>query len=267
MYDDDFTEGQPSQDVNVENQDAIASSQAHATQEAELHIAKATDHRDFDAWAADESFCQQFLTDRPREWRTAIERYWRERCTRRELANDLGLSLETVKNLLRRIRKAAKDFQNGHIKELHREGQFPGRLHTRAEEYHRLTLVSRLKMFGQISGTAKTSGPLMEILDQSEALGTTSIEVAAHLIAEAEELKASVAKDDPFAGRPLFQNFTRPEPNYREDRRGRPRQTKPAEITPARKRGRPCKQVGDICDLRVIPIPPPIFLDGQVSQF
>jgi len=184
--------------------------------------------------------------------------------------------------LLRRIRKAAKDFQNGHIKELYRGGQFPGRLHTqisasdifaicidgdpeaiaRAEEYHRLTLVSRLKtMFGKISG------PLMKILDQSEALGTTSIEVAAHLIAEAEELKASVAKDDPFAGRPLFQNFTGPEPNYREDRRGRPRKQAATEITPARKRGRPCKQVSDISDLRVIPIPPPIFLDGQVSQF
>src|SRR5260370_931512 len=99
MYE-DFPEGRPN-------------GQTHEALDAGLRIAKATDHRDFDDWAADESFCQRFLTDRPREWRTAIQRYWRERCTRRELANELGLPLETVKNLLRRIRKAAKDCQIG----------------------------------------------------------------------------------------------------------------------------------------------------------
>ena len=112
MYDEDFADF-----PGPNPQDAVASPQTHVIQEAGLRIARATDHRDFDDWATDESLCQRLLTDRPREWRKAIERYWRERCTRRELANELGLDLETVKNLLRAIRKAAKDFKSGKLPE------------------------------------------------------------------------------------------------------------------------------------------------------
>jgi len=43
------------------------------------------------------------------------------------------------------------------------------------------------------------------------------------MLARADALKASVAKDDPFVGRALFQTFKGREPNYHFDRRGRPR--------------------------------------------
>src|SRR6266446_6407050 len=194
MYE-DFPEDQPNGP-----QDAIANPQTHVIQDAGLRIAKATDHRDFDDWTADESFCQRFLTDRSREWRTAIQQYWRERCTRRELATELGLSLETVKNLLRRIRKAAKDFQSGKKRRHALEIQWPRRPHTEinerdilaicdgdpearehAEEYRRLTIINQLSLFAPA-----ISGQLVTIFEHS--VGRTGCETAS-LIAEADGLK------------------------------------------------------------------------------
>src|SRR5438128_625803 len=99
--------------------------------ETELRIIKPTDLRDCEGWANDETVCQQFLTDRPSTWRIAIQRYWRDRVTRRQLATELGQELETTKNLLRAIRKAAKDFQSGKARKTHTvETQWPGRPHT-----------------------------------------------------------------------------------------------------------------------------------------
>jgi len=65
-----------------------------------------------------------------------------------------------------------------------------------------------------------------------------------HLIAEADELKASVAKDDPFAGRAMFQSFINVRTEY-ADRRGRPSKSK-------------------IVHHPIVPIP--IFLDQRSSQ-
>ena len=94
---------------------------------------------------------------------------------------------------------------------------------------------------------------------------TASDLVGAAVIFTSDELKVSVARDDPFVGRPLIQNFIGHQANYHEDRRGRPRKEK--QPAPVRKRGRKHEVPPDISDLRIMPIPPPIFLDGHVSQF
>ncbi len=243
-----------------------------------LRIVKPTDLRDFEDWVNDEPFCQGFLMDRPSTWRIAVQRYWRDRVTRRQLATELGQELETTKNLLRAIRKAAKDFLSGKPpRRKHAvETQWPRRPHTEinqhdilaicegdpeaiahAEEYRRLSILNQLSLF-----SPAISGELVNVFGQSDAVEETGREeIVARLIAEADELKASAAKDDPFAGRPLVQPFTDARTEYHADRRGRPRKQKP--ITP--KRGP--RKVADISDLRIIPIPPPIFLDGPLSHF
>lgn len=193
--------------------------------EAGLHVAKATDHRDFDVWAADESYCQRFLTNRPSTWRTAIQRYWRERCTRRELAEELGLNLESTKNLLRRIRKAARDTQNGTITlrlSHNEEGvRYPGRPHcginTRdieaicdgdedalayCAEYGRLNVIERLKMF-----SPAISGELVKTFQHADAIGHTNEAITSGLVAKSETLKAKIVKPDPFMNHPVVALF------------------------------------------------------------
>jgi hypothetical protein len=271
MYDED-QEGQPQA-----QQDAIASLQTDAIREAGLRTAKATDHRNYDDWSNDEGLCQRFLIDRPSTWRTAIQRYWRDRCTRRELATELGQSLETVKNLLRRIRKAVKS--PGKKPSAKLECQWPRRPHTEinerdilaicdgeaeaiahAEEYRRLSILNQLSLF-----SPAITGELVKMFEQAvdDAIEETGSKIG-RLVAKADALKASAAKDDPFAGRPLIQSFTDARTEYHADRRGRPRKEKHA--VPTRKRGRP-RKVRDISDLRITPISPPIFLDGPVSHF
>jgi len=228
MYDENFPEDENGpQDAP---QDAIASPQAHEVPEVPeaLSIFKPTDLRDYEGWANDENACQRFLTDRPSTWRKAVQRYWRDRITRRQLAIELGQELETTKNLLRAIRKAAK---SGKPRKTHAvETQCPRRPHTNinpcdvlaicidrdpdailyAEEYRRLATINQLLLFDPA-----ISGKLVRLFEE-----TTGTET---MLARADELKASVSKDDPFVGRALFQNFKGREPNYHFDRRGRPR--------------------------------------------
>ena len=217
----------PEQDFPDEPQrpHASASPQIDAAQ-AGLHVAKLTDHRDFDIWSTDEGVCQRFLIDKPATWRTAIQRYWRERCTRRALASELGVDLETAKNLLRRIRKAARDFQNGTITirlSRHEDGvRYPGRPHSginardiesicdgdedalaHMEEYGRLNIIERLTMF-----SSAISGELIKTFEHSEAIGDSQREnITSRLVAKADALKAKVVKPDPFIDRPLFSIF------------------------------------------------------------
>lgn len=204
---------------------ASASPQTNAAQEAGLHVAKVTDHRDFDVWTNDEGFCQRFLIGKPATWRTAVERYWRERSTRRELAVELGLNTESTKNLLRRIRKAARDFQNGiiTIRGLSRpeDGvRYPGRPHSEinardieaicdgdedalahCEEYGRLNTIERLKMF-----SPAISGELIQTLEHLEA-NKQNQAITSGLLAKAEKLKAKAVKPDPFMDRPVIALF------------------------------------------------------------
>lgn len=250
---------------------------SNAAQEAGLHVAKVTDHRDDDVWTDDQGFLQRFLMDKPATWRTAVQRYWGERCTRRQLASELGVDLETLKNLLRRIRKAA---QNGTvtIRGLSRQEdgvRYPGRPHcginardieaicdgdedalAHCEEYGRLNIIERLDMF-----SSAITDDLIQTLDHFEA-NKENDAITSGLLAKADALKAKVVKPDPFVDRPLFSQF----PDQRTEmkipeadesgvtrwkvriigrseaepiERGRPRkQTQPAtEITTARNTG------------------------------
>ena len=271
-------------------QDASASPQSQAAQEAGLRIAKVTDHRDFDTWTTDEEFLQRFLMDKP-AWRVAVQRYWRDRCTRRELASQLGIDLETAKNLLRRIRKAARNFQSGTItRGLSREDvQYPGRPHcginaadihaicdgdedalAHMEEYGRLITIERLNMFAPA-----ITGELVKVFDHSEAIGNSQREaITSGLVTRAETLKARAVRPDPFIDRPLFSIFLDQRTSMRIPdtengitrwkarrigrseaepiERGRPRK-KPA-TTP---KCRPRKRI-PMSDLRVVPFSPPV---------
>jgi len=211
-------------------------------------VAAPTDRRAYDDWAYDDEFCHQFLLHitathpehrgRATVWEQAIKRYWRERCTRRELADELQIGIYAAKSLITRIRKAAEKFKtDGHAgfkSDATSTASWTGIAHTinrfdilaiaegdhqaieHADEYHRLAVLNQLQLFDP-----RISKQLVEIADESDALGTT--QGAEYLISQADRLKATVAKDDQFAGRPLIQTFTGREPNYREDRRGRPR--------------------------------------------
>lgn len=281
-------------------QDSPASPQNNAAQEAGLHVAKATDLRDFEDWANDEGFCQRFLMDKPATWRKAVERYWRDRCNRKELTAELGLDLETVKNLLRRIRKAVSDEQSGKKRKPTTEVQWARRCHSEInaadihaicdgdpeaiahmEEYGRLNVIERLRMF-----SPAIADDLIRTLEHFET-NKQNQAITSGLLAKAEKLKPKDVKPDPFLDRPMIAFFaddrTRMKiPETGENGvtkwkartigqseaepvgRGRPRKEKPAQV---RKRGRPCKQViPDVSDLRIMPIPPPIFLDKRNPQ-
>ena len=218
-------------------------------------VAAPTDRRAYDTWACDDGFCQQLLlhvtaTHKQQEgraavWSRAIQRYWRDRCSRRELADELGIELDSVKSLLTLIRKAAEKFKSeGHAGfksdggQISETASWTARSHTtitaadiyeiafgnsdaiaHAEEYRRLTVRSQLELFDP-----QISAQLENILDQPE--------IVAADVARADELKARVAKDDAFEGRPLFQTFLPRQPNYHEDRRGRPRKAVRKQINP-----------------------------------
>jgi hypothetical protein len=86
---------------------------------AQLRIISPTDRRQFDQWAFDDEFCHDFLLhvfanqhqkDRAWAWKRAIDLYWREGKSRRQLAAELDRSLDAVKSLLTTIRKAAEKF-------------------------------------------------------------------------------------------------------------------------------------------------------------
>src|SRR5437899_4302208 len=219
-------------------QDVLASPQADAIKDADLRIIKPTDLREYEDWANDEQVCQRFLAGRPSTWRVAVQSYWRDRVSRRHLAAELGQGLETTKNLLRAIRKAAKDSQSGKPKrKLTIETQWPPRPHTEinvgdifsicdgdpnaiahAEEYHRLSITNQLLMFD-----AEIAAKLVEVLRHSDAIGQTQNKaITLGLLAKVDELKGSVAKADPFEGRAMFQSFTNQRTDY-GDGRGRPR--------------------------------------------
>lgn len=212
-------------------------------------IAAPRDRRADDAWAYDDEFCHQFLLHitathpehqgRAVVWKRAIERYWREKCSRRELADELQIGIDATKSLLTLIRKAAEKFKaDGHAgfksEIATTTASWNGRVHSaitandvgriidgdreaiaHAEEYHRLTIRNQLGLFDP-----HICKKLEELANQSDALGDTR--AAGHLITEANRLKAKFAKDDPFVGRPMFQDFAFRKPNYREDMRGRP---------------------------------------------
>src|SRR6267154_2467027 len=157
-------------------------------------IAAPTDRRAVDDWAYDDEFCHEFLhhvaathqqPGRAANWRQAIQRYWRDRCSRRELADEFGITVDAIKSRLTLIRKAAEAFKtHGHAGFKSDGYQVPawsGRVHSgitandihriaidsdceaiaRAEEYHRLTLLHQVKLFDQ-----RISPQLQNILNQ-----------------------------------------------------------------------------------------------------
>ena len=88
----------------------------------QLRIIAPTDRRHFDTWAFDDSFCHDLLLhvfanqhqkDRAWAWKRAIDLYWREGKSRRELATELDRSLDAIKSLLTTIRRAAEKFIAG----------------------------------------------------------------------------------------------------------------------------------------------------------
>ena len=216
-------------------------------------IAAPTDRRAYDDWAYDDDFCHHFLLHisnthpdhhgRAAKWDRAIKWYWRGRCSRRELADELQIGIDAAKSLITLIRKAAEKFKaDGHAgfkSTSTGSSSWNGRVHAtitakdvgriiegdreaiaHAEEYHRLSIHNQLTFFD-----SKISDALIAILNESDALDKTDSQAAADLITKANALKKSVGKDDVFWGRPLIQNFTVPQPNYHEDRRGRPRKS------------------------------------------
>lgn len=211
------------------------------------------DRRDYDDWAYNDEFCRGLLLQKGasaqidvatvRHWVAAIDLYWRLRRTRRELADTINLSIDAIKSLLSTIRNAAAAYNKYQPDQSENDGtpsKFNGRVQTHitarqilefvdgdpeivayVEEFRRLSIAAQLKLFDE-----KISEPLTKTLEQSDALGYTNNEFAvARLIGRANDLKFSVAKDDPFEGRPIFQTLEPREPNYHCDRRGRPRKS------------------------------------------
>jgi hypothetical protein len=89
---------------------------------AQLRIIAPTDRRQFDTWAFNDDFCHDLLLhvfanqhqkDRAWAWKRAIDLYWREGKSRRELAAELDRSLDAIKSLLSTIRKTAEKFIAG----------------------------------------------------------------------------------------------------------------------------------------------------------
>jgi hypothetical protein len=240
---------------------------------AGLHIVAETDHRADDSWAWDDEFVKDFLLhtfanrhqrDRAWAWKRTIERYWRDGISRRELASELRRSLDAIKSLIRTIRKSAARFiADRRTVDLPEGFKTPFRIrnwtpphtireadmfnladgdeaaHLFIEEFARLELANRLRLFdGDISAK------LAQLLDRSEALGTIdtvaigpAIEASA-ILSEAQALKSSAAKPDPFEGRALF-CFDREKRYISPKRRGRPQKIQqdikiaiPQEIKP-----------------------------------
>jgi len=237
---------------------------------AQLKITSPTDRRGYDSWAFDDDFCSAFLTDTavclPKTkvwmWRRAIEIYWRGGQSRRELANDFGLSLDAVKSLLTTIRKSAQDFtahgrpasepvessrpspKKWTLPHVIREGDILALAYGDeetsffVEEYRRVTTEAWLQLFdSQVSSTLIQTLRHSEAIGKVESLGATPIAIG--LVSKAVELKLSVAKDDPFEGRAIFTDFG-PTPVQYENR-GRPRKESKSVPKVKRKRGRPRK--------------------------
>jgi hypothetical protein len=85
----------------------------------ELRIVPPTDRRAEDSWAFDDNFVKSFLVhtfstrhqkDRGWAWKRAIDLYWKQGVSRRELAVELDRSLDAIKSLIKTIRKAAERF-------------------------------------------------------------------------------------------------------------------------------------------------------------
>jgi hypothetical protein len=249
----------------------------------QLRVVTWTDQRAQDTWAFDDNFVKQFLEFIKHQGRkyfqfsTAINLYWRENVSRpvsrQELAAALGMSFDGVKSLITNIRQRANSFsqylaenKNGEVTEV---TEYPATEKTAPVRYQvphaairsdeilsfadgdektvgyvnecgRLAALSVLSLFD-----SSISPKLIELQNQCDLLKENKApqEQIDKVIAEAEALQYSVAKDDPSAGRPMVQDFLGRLPNYHEDRRGRPRKvpitTEPAP--PKRKRGRPRK--------------------------
>jgi hypothetical protein len=215
------------------------------------------------------------------QFSTAINLYWRENVSRpvsrRELASALGMSLDGTKSLITNIRQRAKSFsqyltenKNAEVTESPALEKTPPAKYpppprtigaTRpgshgrndilefvdgdketiefVKEYGRLAVLSVLSFFD-----VTISPKLIALQNQCDDLRANGApnEQIDKLISEARALQNSVAKDDPLAGRPMFQDFLGRVPNYHEDRRGRPRKLPITnEPAPKRKRGRPRK--------------------------
>jgi hypothetical protein len=158
----------------------------------QLRIIAPTDRRQFDTWAFNDDFCHDFLLhvfanqhqkDRAWAWKRAIDLYWREGKSRRELANELDRSLDAIKSLLATIRKAAEQFIAGGqaVKEPSdfREGgpayglvahviqesdilalaEGDKAAQIFVEEYNRLSIISLLELTTFVEGDAPTAEP------------------------------------------------------------------------------------------------------------
>jgi len=267
----------------------------------QLRIIAPTDRRAYDTWAFDDTLCSgllnhAFANPARKEclrwhWERAIQIYWREGKSRRDLANELSLSPDAIKSLVKTIRATADEFiAGGSVVATPDPPKTPkakwslahtiGKLDifalfdddaekaiaasTFLEEFRRLSTINLLGLFNE-----GISGRLITILDKSEALGVSqnpAVDVAGAFSAATTQIKSQVARDDPFEGRPLsFQPDRRT--SYEVGQRGRPRKEKPAVSPIQRKRGRPRKTVSTL-PITDAPIASDIFLTpGMAEQF
>ena len=234
---------------------------------AQLRVVYPNDQRQFDWWAFDDGFCANLLTyafANPArkgttlrwEWQRAIQVYWREGKSRRDLATELSLSFDAIKSHISTIRKTAREFIVGGqavresagleqpakhqrvrtIEKLEIDKLAEGDEDTKVyvEECRRLAVSNVLSLFNPT-----ISKQLLELQRKHDEAADET--VRQQCITEAWLIKNSVAKDDPYGeGRPFtFQADRRTKTKFSP--RGRPRKEKPAVPQIKRKRGRPKK--------------------------
>jgi hypothetical protein len=236
----------------------------------QLRVIAPTDRRQFDQWAWDDSFCANLLDHafanpaRPEQgrwhWKQAIEIFWRGNKSRRDLANELGLTFDAIKSLITTIRKTAEDFKTaGSIAAQHNSS--PKTPKTNWSLAHTIGTTDIFALFDEDAEKAKAASTFLEEfrrLSTINLLGLFNDGISGRLIDAFQEgngdaqcvetpeitaLKLSVARDDPFEGRPFCSQpvqWTK-RTKYEIGQRGRPRKEKPAVRQIKRKRGRPKK--------------------------
>lgn len=266
-----------------------------------LRVVAPTDQRDFDTWAFDDKFIEKLLADtfgnrhqkkQRSTWQATIEMYWRKtpRMSRREVADALGQSLDTVKSRITKIRQTAKAFLScgaivrvpetdetscwpGHATLIERplmwvlaggsteKAQEAADIFT--EEYRRLTTINQLRLFHE-----SISGNLIDLLKHSDALGVVeNQEIVKEISAKADKLKRTRQIVDAFEGRTL-QICEDQRTRYKPDGRGRPR--KPQSVKVKRPRGRPRKnpiQINITAPITDAPVASELFLLPGGQQF
>ena len=184
------------------------------------------DQRDHDTWAHNDDLIKDFIASlgalqqsRARTWKRAIDLYWRQRLSQRQLAIELSLSFDGVKSLLKTIRKAVERFlKAGAVRTGDYDPDWP----------------PLAKGFCRTLGKTE----VLRLLDPYDEETRQFVEEYGRL--EREKISRLIVpfRPDPFAGRSLF-SFSEDLRFRNPAKRGRPSKAK--ILTVKRKRGRPKK--------------------------